>query len=68
MASPTTTDLTAMALPVLARRYDCDLIEAEAILREWSENTCIDVEQVAAWVLWEAPTLESTTAPALVSH
>jgi hypothetical protein len=41
MASPTTTDLTAMALPVLARRYDCDLTEADAILHEWSENTCI---------------------------
>jgi hypothetical protein len=62
------TDLTSMALPVLARRYDCDLTEAASIIREWAENTCIDVENVAAWVLWEAPTLESTTAPQLVSH
>ncbi len=63
-----TTDLASMALPVLARRYDCDLAEADAILREWAQNTCIDVENVAAWVLWEAPTLESTAAPELVSH
>ena len=66
MSSPT--DLTSMALPVLARRYDCDLNEAESILEEWAENTCIDRENVAAWVLWEAPTLESTRAPELVSH
>jgi hypothetical protein len=66
MATPTA-DLTSMALPVLARRYDCDLVEAESILHEWSENTCIDVENVAAWVLWEAPTLETTTPADLVS-
>lgn len=67
MATPTA-DLTSMALPVLARRYDCDLVEAETILREWSENTCIDVENVAAWVLWEAPSLETTAPAELVSQ
>jgi hypothetical protein len=67
MATPTA-DLTSMALPVLARRYDCDLVEAESILQEWSENTCIRVEDVAAWVLWEAPTLETTRGPELVGH
>lgn len=67
MATPTA-DLTSMALPVLARRYDCDLVEAETILREWSENTCIDVENVAAWVLWKAPSLETTAPTELVSQ
>jgi hypothetical protein len=66
MSSPT--DLTSMALPVLARRYDCDLTEASTILQEWADNTFIDVENVAAWVLWEAPALETTAAPDLVSH
>lgn len=66
MSSPT--DLTSMALPVLARRYDCDLAQAATILQEWADNTCVDVENVAAWVLWEAPALESTTARELVSH
>ena len=53
------TDLSTLARPVLARRYDCDLAEAGAMLEEWATNTGIDVENVAAWVLWEAPALES---------
>jgi hypothetical protein len=66
MSSPTA-DLTSMALPVLAARYDCDLTDAATILREWSENTGIEVENIAAWVLWEAPTLESSTRAELVA-
>ncbi|HEY2191315.1 MAG TPA: hypothetical protein VGH76_03285 [Actinomycetospora sp.] len=48
------TDLTAPAIRVLMRRYDCDTLEAADILREWSEKTSIEIDRVAYWVMRDA--------------
>ena len=53
MSSPA--DVTAVAVAVLARRYDCELTEAAAMLQHWSQTTSIDAEDIAAWITRDPP-------------